>query len=88
MSTPIHEHGHVIRVRVRKRMCGNDCIGCPHPAVVVEVRMPSGRRRELWAEPPGGRRGPARTTEVVVPDRTRAARRGATWGESVVEEDD
>lgn len=61
--------GHRVRMRVRRRRCGRDCYGCPHPTVVAEVTFPSGRVRELWAEAPGDRRrGPPRTEEVAVRD--------------------
>lgn len=56
--------GHEIRVRERWR--GDRAY------VVVEVTFPSGRKRELWAEPPtssGLRAGPARTRRVEVRSR-------------------
>jgi hypothetical protein len=68
--------GHRVRVRVRSRMCGRDCSGCPHEAVVVELAYPGAgkdgkrRRRELWGAPPDGRgQGPARTHRVNVHER-------------------
>ena len=64
--------GHRVRVRTRSKYCGRGCSGCPHPSTVVEVLYPSGRRRELWAEPPdwsGRRSGPPRTRRVRVEER-------------------
>lgn len=64
--------GHSVRVRERSKFCGRGCGGCPHPSVVVEATYPSGRRRELWAEPPtrsGRRAGPPRTRRVRVEER-------------------
>ena len=63
--------GHKIRQRVRRRDCSSPArMCCPHYSVVVEVEFPSGRKRELWGEPPNReRRGHPRTREVVVPEK-------------------